>query len=78
MGERLSCLQAVRSIQTDPYPHACVEQALPDALYEELEATFPEQWMLERIQLLIGRLSRTEQLRQRVWRRMRRLMGRGG
>ena len=60
MGERLSCLQAVRSIQTDPYPHACVEQALPDVLYQELEATFPEQWMLERIQLLIGRLSRTE------------------
>lgn len=52
MGERLSCLQAVRSIQTDPYPHACVEQALPDALYQELEATFPEQWMLERIQRL--------------------------
>ena len=52
MGERLSCLQAVRSIQTDPYPHAWVEQALPDALYEELEATFPEQWMLERIQRL--------------------------
>ena len=44
MVERLSCLQAVRSIQTDPYPHTCVEQALPDALYEELEATFPEQW----------------------------------
>lgn len=43
MGERLSCLQAVRSIQTDPYPHACVEQALPDALYQEFEATFPEQ-----------------------------------
>ena len=52
MVERLSCLQAVRSIQTDPYPHTCVEQALPDALYEELEATFPEQWMLERIQRL--------------------------
>jgi hypothetical protein len=29
-----------------------VEQALPDALYQELEATFPEQWMLERIQRL--------------------------
>ena len=42
----------MRSIQADPYPHTCVEQALPDALYEELEATFPEQWMLERIQRL--------------------------
>jgi hypothetical protein len=29
-----------------------VEQAIPDALYQELEATFPEQWMLERIQRL--------------------------
>ena len=50
--ERLSCLQAVRSIQTDPYPYSYVEQALPDVLYQELEATFPEQWMLERIQRL--------------------------
>jgi hypothetical protein len=78
VGERLSCLQAVRSIQTDPYPHACVEQALPDPLYEELEATFPEHWMLDGFSCLISRLSPTEQSRQRVWRRMRRLMGMWG
>ena len=28
MGKRLSCLQAVRSIQTDPYPHACVQHGM--------------------------------------------------
>ena len=45
--ERLSFLQAVLSIQTDPYPHACVEHTLADPLSQELEIASVEKWMLE-------------------------------
>ncbi len=39
----LSVIQNVTKVETDPYPYVCVEGALPDRFYKELENTFPEQ-----------------------------------
>ena len=38
-----SLLQKKPTVQTDPYPHIIIEEALPWNLYEELEKTFPEE-----------------------------------
>ena len=39
----LSVIQNVNKVETDPYPYVCVEGALPDRFYKELQDTFPEQ-----------------------------------
>ena len=41
-----SLLQKKPTVQTDPYPHVLIEDALPWDLYEELENTFPEDQVL--------------------------------
>ena len=33
----LSCIQNVKVVEEDPYPYVCVEEALPENLYKELE-----------------------------------------
>ena len=38
----LSVLQNVKQVFNTPYPHVCVEDALPEHIYKELEETFPE------------------------------------
>lgn len=38
----ISVLQKKVAVQMQPFPHVCIEDALPDAIYDELEATFPE------------------------------------
>jgi|TARA_R110001592_G_scaffold17028_8_gene72278 hypothetical protein len=42
-----SLLQKKPTVQKNPYPHVVVEDALPWALYEELENTFPEQQVMQ-------------------------------
>ena len=37
-----------------PYPHVFTEVALPEAIYSELEATFPEEQILGRVQRMDG------------------------
>ena len=44
-----SLLQKKPTVQTDPYPHVIIEEALPWDLYEELEKTFPEEQVLNTI-----------------------------
>ena len=44
-----SLLQKKPTVQTDPYPHIIIEEALPWNLYEELENTFPEEQVLHTI-----------------------------
>ena len=39
----LSVIQNVKDVYTNPYPYVCVEEALPENLYKELEETFPEE-----------------------------------
>jgi len=39
----LSVIQNVKEVYTHPYPYVCVEEALPENLYKELEETFPEE-----------------------------------
>ena len=41
-----SLLQKKPKVQTDPYPHVVIEDALPWDLYEELENSFPEKQVL--------------------------------
>ena len=41
-----SLLQKKPTVQTDPYPHVVIEDALPWDLYENLEAEFPEKTLL--------------------------------
>ena len=49
MRERLSCLQGILGIREDPFPHFCTDQALPEGLYRELEDSFPEAEIHERV-----------------------------
>ncbi len=42
-----SLLQKKPILQTDPYPHVIIEDALPWDLYEKLETSFPEEQVLE-------------------------------
>ena len=37
-------------VEDSPYPHVFTDTALPDAIYSELEASFPEAQILDRIQ----------------------------
>lgn len=39
----LSVIQNATKVETDPYPYLCIEGALPDHIYQELNDTFPEQ-----------------------------------
>ena len=41
-----SLLQKKPTVQTDPYPHVIIEDAIPWDLYENLEAEFPEKTLL--------------------------------
>ena len=41
-----SLLHKKPTVQTDPYPHVIIEDALPWDLYEKLEAEFPEKTLL--------------------------------
>ena len=41
-----SLLHKKPTVQTDPYPHILIEEALPWSLYEKLEAEFPEKQVL--------------------------------
>jgi len=52
--ERLSCLQSIQRVEDHPYPHVFTEAALPEAIYSELEATFPEEQILGRVQRMDG------------------------
>jgi hypothetical protein len=38
----ISVLQNFKTVFDHPYPHICIEDALPDVIYNELEDTFPE------------------------------------
>lgn len=49
LSNRLSCLQSIRSIQTDPFPYAITQEALPVPLYLELESSFPEDLIVHRV-----------------------------
>ena len=40
---KLSVLQNVKTVFTHPYPHICIDEALPHDIYDELDATFPEE-----------------------------------
>ena len=40
---KLSVIQNVKEVRTDPFPYVCVQGALPDNLYQELQDTFPEE-----------------------------------
>ena len=42
----LSLLNKKPKVETNPYPHVLIEEALPWDLYEELENTFPEDQVL--------------------------------
>ncbi|MDX2227183.1 MAG: 2OG-Fe(II) oxygenase [Verrucomicrobiae bacterium] len=46
----LSLLPASRALrlETDPYPHIVVENALPDGLYDRLESTYPSEARIRR------------------------------
>lgn len=39
----ISVIQNVNSLLHNPYPHVCIEDALPEKIYNELEETFPEE-----------------------------------
>ena len=54
--ERLSCLQSIERVEDplSPYPHVFTEVALPEAIYSELETTFPEEQILGRVQRMDG------------------------
>ena len=43
----ISVLQNVSTVFKHPYPHICVDQALPDSVYTELQSTFPEYLICE-------------------------------
>lgn len=40
---KLSVLQNVKTVFTHPYPHICIDEALPQSVYDELDSTFPEE-----------------------------------
>jgi hypothetical protein len=40
--EKISVLQNIKEVITDPYPYVCVDEALPESIYNELADTFPE------------------------------------
>ena len=44
-----SLLQKKPTVQTKPYPHIIIEDALPWDLYEELEKTFPKEQIINTI-----------------------------
>lgn len=44
---KLSVIQNVKRVETDPFPFVAVEDALPDRIYEELVNTFPEEKICE-------------------------------
>ena len=39
----ISVIQNVRNLLHNPFPHICIEDALSDKIYNELEETFPEE-----------------------------------
>ncbi len=39
----LSVIQNIKEVHDHPYPYVCVEEALPEKIYKELEETFPEE-----------------------------------
>ena len=39
---KLSVIQNIKEVYADPYPYICTDSALPENLYTELSATFPE------------------------------------
>ena len=46
----LSVIQNVTEVRSDPFPYVCVEGAMPDRFYRELEATFPEDMIVNNTQ----------------------------
>ena len=46
----LSVIQNVTEVRSDPFPYVCVEGAMPDRFYRELEATFPEDMIVKHTQ----------------------------
>jgi hypothetical protein len=46
----LSVLQNITEVRSDPFPYVCVEGAMPDRFYRELEATFPEDMIVNNTQ----------------------------
>lgn len=52
--ERLSCLQSIHGVEDSPYPHVFTDAALPEAIDVELEASFPEAQILDRVQQMDG------------------------
>src|SRR6056300_2053812 len=46
----LSVIQNVTEVRSDPFPYVCVEGAMPDRFYRELEATFPEDMIINNTQ----------------------------
>ena len=49
LSHRLSCLQSIRSAQSEPFPYLFTQEALPSQLYLELESSFPEELILDRV-----------------------------
>lgn len=43
MNGKISVLQNVKTVFKHPYPHVCVDEALPDYIYKELAETFPQE-----------------------------------
>jgi hypothetical protein len=41
--KNISVLQNLNTVFTQPYPHICIDDALPEDIYKELEETFPEE-----------------------------------
>ena len=43
MNGKISVLQNVKTVFKHPYPHVCVDEALPNYIYKELAGTFPQE-----------------------------------
>lgn len=43
MNGKISVLQNIKTVFKHPYPHVCVDEALPDYIYKELAETFPQE-----------------------------------
>ncbi len=43
----LSVLQNFKEVRYEPYPHIMIENALPEKIYNELDASFPETYVRE-------------------------------
>ena len=41
--KNISVLQKLQTVFTHPYPHICIDDALSEKIYNELEETFPEE-----------------------------------